>query len=251
MFAAYFAYLLVTAVPAAAALADAFGAGIALFLSWAFGREIDPAYEWSAFYAQPFVLAASLYYGSPALLSLFFILLVMRFLNRSTGLRATVLDVLMLILLGAALYYNGVYSGLPLLLIFLAIDYAMEPVKGKLLTFILPAAVVSALSFYYLNGLVFDITGISVRAVFLIFILAIFLIYVIIATGKVSVPGDNTDVQPDTRRINLARLFAVLFITIEVMLKGEIVFVMFYPTALAVAGSALYHLIQKIKNITA
>ncbi|MGM0651302.1 MAG: hypothetical protein ACQES4_00740 [Bacillota bacterium] len=248
MFAVYFAYLLVTAVPAAAALAEAFGAGIALFLSWALGREIDPVYQWSAFYAQPFVLAASLYYGAPALLNLFFILLIMRFLNRSTGLRPTVLDALMLILLGAVLYYNGVYSGLPLLLLVLVSDYVMEPVKSKLVTFILPAVFVSALSFYFFNDLVFDITGLSARAGFLIFILVIFLIYVIIATGKVSVAGDNKDVQPDTRRINLARLFAVLFIATEVMLKGELAFVMFYPAVLAVAGSALYHLIQKIKS---
>lgn len=249
VFAIYFAYLLLTAVPAAEALSTAFGAGIALFLCWAIGRELDPAYEWSAFFALPLVLAAAFYFGSPDLLSLFFIPLFMRFLNRSPGLRATIIDAVMLVLLGIALYNNGVYTGLPLLLVVFAVDYILEPVTRKLFIFILPACTALALSVYYFNDYLSYSISISLPPGLFILLLVIFLFYVIIATGKDIVPGDNTELQPDIRRINLARFCLVLFIIIEVLQKGENAIVLFYPAAFAIAGAGLYHIFQNIKNL--
>ncbi len=248
LFALYFAYLLLTAVPAAEALSIAFSAGIAVFLCWAIGREVDPAYEWSAFFALPLVLAAAFYYVSPDLLSLLFILLAMRFLNRSTGLRATVFDALMLISLGIALFSNGVYTGLPLLLVVFTVDFILEPVARKLLIFILPAFAALVFSFYLFNTYMDYSINISVTAALLVFLLVIFIIYVIIATGKDIVPGDSKEIQPDIRRINLARLCLVIFIIINVLQKGESAFVMFYPAAFAIAGAGLYHIFQNIKN---
>ncbi len=248
LFALYFAYLLLTAVPAAEALSIAFSAGIALFLCWAIGREVDPAYEWSAFFALPLVLAAVFYYVSPDLLSLLFILLAMRFLNRSTGLRATVFDALMLISLGIALFSNGVYTGLPLLLVVFTVDFILEPVARKLLIFILPAFAALVFSFYLFNTYMDYSINISVTVALLVFLLVIFIIYVIIATGKDIVPGDSKEIQPDIRRINLARLCLVIFIIINVLQKGESAFVMFYPAAFAIAGAGLYHIFQNIKN---
>lgn len=247
IFALYFAYLLLVGVAAAEALSTAFGAGIALFLCWAIGREVDPAHEWSAFFALPPVLAAVFYYGSPGILGMFFVLLVMRFLNRTPGLRATIIDAVMLVLLGIALYNTGVYTALPLLLIVFIADYIMEPVARKLLIFILPAFTTLAFSFYFFDYPSFRIS-ISIFPVLLIFLLVIFLIYVIIATGKDIVPGDNRELQPDTRWINLARFSLALFIIIEVLQKGENAFMMFYPAALAIAGAGLYHIFQNIKN---
>ncbi len=246
VFALYFAYLLLTAVATAEALSTSFGIGIALFLSWAMGREIDPAYEWSAFFALPLVLAAAFYYGSPDLLSLFFILLVMRFLNRSSGLRATAFDALVLVIIGAVLYYNGVYTGLPLLLVVFAADYILELVTRKLL--ILPAFAALAFSIYFFNDYLTCNISISIPTGLFIFLLVIFLFYVIIATGKDIAPGDSTEIQPDIRRINLARFCVVLFIIIEVLQKGESTFVLFYPTAFAIAGAGLYHIFQNLKK---
>ncbi len=248
LFAIYLAYLLLAAVPAAEALSTAFGAGIALFLSWAIGREIDPAYDWSAFFALPLVIVAAFYYGSPGLLSLLFILLAMRFLNRSSGLRATVYDALMLVILGIALYNNGVYTGLPLLLLLFAADYILEPVTRKLFGFIMPAFAALVFSIYFFNDYLSCNISISISAGLFAVLLVIFLVYVIIATGKDIVAGDSTEIQPDTRRINLARFCVVLFIIIEVLQKGESAFVLFYPAAFAIAGAGLYHIFQNIKN---
>jgi len=249
-FALYFAYLLITAVPAVEALSIAFGAGIALFLCWAVGREVDPAYKWSAFFALPLVLAAAFLYGSPDLLTVFFILLVMRFLNRTPGLKATIFDAVMLVLLGILLYYNGIYTALPLLLAVFITDYALEPVTRKLFAFIIPALLALVFSIYFFNPFLFPDLSISIAATLLIILLVIFLIYVIIATGKDTVPGDNTELQPDIGRINLARFSLALFIVIEVLQKGENAFVMFYPAALAVAGAGMYHIFHNIKNLS-
>ena len=61
------------------------GTAVSVFLTWAITREIDPPSDWSAFAGLPFTLVAALFYGFPALITLFFILLVARTISGSTA----------------------------------------------------------------------------------------------------------------------------------------------------------------------
>jgi hypothetical protein len=67
-------------------------AGFAVFLAWALGRELDPEHELSAFLGAGLSLVGLLLFGSPALLSLVWMLLTLRTVNRTTGLPAKIQD---------------------------------------------------------------------------------------------------------------------------------------------------------------
>lgn len=65
-----------------------------VFLSWALAREIDPDRWYSAFFAAAGGLIAASIYAPPGLLLLFWFLISLRFINRSTGLAPGWLDVI-------------------------------------------------------------------------------------------------------------------------------------------------------------
>ncbi len=65
-----------------------------VFLGWALARELDPDRWHSAFFAAAGALASALIYAPPGLLLLFWFLISLRFINRSTGLAPGWLDVI-------------------------------------------------------------------------------------------------------------------------------------------------------------
>jgi len=83
---------LATGRPAGAGALHGLALGGATFLGWALGREVDPDFPGSAALAAGLSLAASVLLGAPAFAFLFWALLGLRILNRSTGLPAGALD---------------------------------------------------------------------------------------------------------------------------------------------------------------
>ena len=77
------------------------GAGLSVFLTWALGRELDPDTIVSDFIAVGLTLIGLFIWGIPSLIFLFWLILAVRILNRTTGKAATILDSLGLIALGA------------------------------------------------------------------------------------------------------------------------------------------------------
>ncbi|MBU1049695.1 hypothetical protein KKG90_06695 [Candidatus Bipolaricaulota bacterium] len=77
----------------AAALASLAWAG-GVFLSWALARELDPDRWYSAFFAAAGALVAAAIYAPPELLLLFWYLITLRFINRSTGVAPGWIDVI-------------------------------------------------------------------------------------------------------------------------------------------------------------
>lgn len=75
-------------------LLEGIALGGAAFLAWALGRELDPDHPGSAFPAALLTSAAGWLIGPPDLLVLFWALIGLRILNRSTGLPAGPLDTL-------------------------------------------------------------------------------------------------------------------------------------------------------------
>jgi hypothetical protein len=82
-------------------------AGLSVFLTWALGRELDPDTIVSDFIAVGLTLIGLFIWGIPSLIFLFWLILAVRILNRTTGKAATILDSLGLIGLGAWLSYQG------------------------------------------------------------------------------------------------------------------------------------------------
>ncbi|WP_048138870.1 hypothetical protein [Methanosarcina horonobensis] len=87
-------------------------AGASVFLAWAFAREIDPDNELSAFVAAFFSGIGFIFFPSPLLLTLLLELMLLRIVNRSTGLPARTLDSFAILLLSGWLLFHGgwIYS---------------------------------------------------------------------------------------------------------------------------------------------
>ncbi|MGD2206818.1 MAG: hypothetical protein PVH17_08570, partial [Anaerolineae bacterium] len=83
------------------------GAGLAVFLAWALARELDPDHALSAFVAAGLMLIGLFFLEPPNLLMLFWLLLVLRIVNRTTGLPARPLDSLAVLGLGGWLTLQG------------------------------------------------------------------------------------------------------------------------------------------------
>jgi hypothetical protein len=79
------------------------GAALAVFLAWAIGREIDPDHPVTANGAAILGLLAVLVWEVPDLLALAGVLLAMRVVNRTTGLKPTIPDVIVLVAISGIL----------------------------------------------------------------------------------------------------------------------------------------------------
>ena len=100
--------VLVTALAGAALHGDAgqgLQDGLAVFFAWALARELDPDHDMSAFVAVAFLLVGLLLWGVP-LQGCFWLLLVIRVVNRTTGLTATPIDSLIVLALALTLRQN-------------------------------------------------------------------------------------------------------------------------------------------------
>ncbi|MBW3544764.1 MAG: hypothetical protein KY428_04045 [Bacteroidetes bacterium] len=86
-----------------------YGSRIALviFLSWALARELQPDAPWAAFVAVVLTAAGVWYWPDPHLPLLFFILLILRLLTRTTGVTARGADIVLLLAFTGWLLYNG------------------------------------------------------------------------------------------------------------------------------------------------
>ncbi len=73
-------------------LAPALAAGLTAFLSWALARELAPDHDLAAFLAMALAVTVTLFVAHPALVLLFNALLLVRMVNRSTGLAARPTD---------------------------------------------------------------------------------------------------------------------------------------------------------------
>jgi hypothetical protein len=82
-------------------------AGLAIFLTWAICRELDPDNDLSAFVAVGWALIGLTFWGLPDAGSLFWILLAVRIVNRTTGLSATIFDSLGVAAFGSWLSFQG------------------------------------------------------------------------------------------------------------------------------------------------
>jgi hypothetical protein len=82
-------------------------AGLTVFLTWAICRELDPDYDLSAFVAVGFAIIGLILWGLPDAGTLFWLLLSVRIVNRTTGLPATVFDSLGVLAFGSWLSFQG------------------------------------------------------------------------------------------------------------------------------------------------
>ncbi len=236
-----FVFQLYQDLPALQALFAAAAGALAFFFTWAFGREIDPAYDWSAFAALPFAFAAALTVGAPSLLPLLFLLLLSRAINRSSGLKPTIFDHLLLLALAAIITFDGSPAALLLYAaasFYSAISSALERIAA---IFGATAALAFLANALFRQPGFFNLDYLSATSVLLIIALFFAVLIIALLTKTASAVDDENLAPLSSSRINMCRLLLFLYLATELISVGTAAFDSYYPLMLAYFAAALFH----------
>jgi hypothetical protein len=220
-------------------------AGLAVFLAWALGRELDPAHELSAFVGAGLALAGPLLFGSPALLALFWALLVLRIVNRTTGLPAKIQDSLGVLGLGLWLTWQaGWIYGLGTTFAFF-LDGRLYPPHRRHLVFA-GLSLLASLGLTAARGLG---TGDGWQTLGLLWIVvAASLLFVLIIPGshQVKAVGDATGEPLRPTRVQAAQILALVIGLASAAWDGQAGVVQLFPLWAAMLGTPLYWLVVSL-----
>ncbi|WP_422486644.1 hypothetical protein [Gudongella sp. DL1XJH-153] len=189
--------------------------GASIFLTWALTRELDPKRKYAAFASAFFALSSLFVAFEVDLMAIFFLLLMMRFVNKITGDINTILDMAALLGLAAALSYNSETS-IYLLLLLIGIFFNLRNTndKKKNIIFLLFTAVIFTGQFLVTGGYGLSESDFSkgwIRIIYLVSV-AFYLVYVLMDKEK-STLGDNGEMV-EAKKILSAQLYFAIGISI-------------------------------------
>ena len=221
-------------------------AGASVFLAWAFARELDPDNELSAFFAAFLGCAGFLFFPSPFLLALFLEILLIRIVNRSTGLPSKTSDSIAVLLLSGWISSQGNWIfGLFTALAFFLDSFLPEPNRQNRI-FGLIAFIASLLAFIRTPGK----ESILLNAELGLFILAAVLIFIphVLSSRKIKSRGDLTGIPLDSLRMQAAQLTAMLSAGLSAVLGGVAGAESLMPLWGAILGISLYGNLQVLSK---
>jgi hypothetical protein len=218
------------------AAASSLGWAGVVFLSWALAREVDPDRWYSAFFAAAGGIIAASILAPPPLLMIFWMLIALRFINRSTGRPPGILDVIgfcaVSVWLGWTTHWMLPLLALPALLL---TGKRLQPTQLQILVAVAVAACGVALGM--MRGWALDAVGglLDIR-----FIAAITLIctLVIHSYRNVRSLADGTGEPLEPHRVQWALTWAVSA-CIALTFGTEMSFQELSPLWAALAGTAI------------
>jgi hypothetical protein len=217
------------------------GAGLAVFLAWALGRELDPDHDLSAFVGAGLVLIALLLVGAPSLLLILWLLLVLRLVNRTTGLPAKTLDSFGVLGLGAWLTWQGYWMvGLVTSVAFLLDGLLPPPLRRHL--FVSGLAFLATVILSIFHGEMAMETGPTMPVVISSMTMAALFLVVIATSGNVKAVGDATLEPLIPRRVQTAQVLALLIALLLAWWDGASGVVALLPLWAVMIGVGLYRL---------
>ncbi len=182
--------------------------GITFFLCWAITREIDPDNALSAFIGLIPLLFILIFLPETNIIILFWLLISLRIINRTTGLPARIADSAMLFVLSLLIsYFYSPIFGFSVAAVFLFDAKLIEGQKFQLL-FTFLSVFSSIILILYINQ-IFEVTAFSVLQFISILAIAIFFGFIIYSTKDVKSKGDITNIPLSLSRIRSAQFFAL------------------------------------------
>ncbi len=216
--------------------------GVAVFLAWALCRELDPDHDLSAFVAAALALAGTFILGPPGLMVLFWLLLTVRIVNRTTGLPATLLDSLGILALGLWLTYRDSWTYAALLTLAFLLDGTLPRPNRRHIAFGLVALTAATLAAVLQGGI-----WIQIRATFWSAAAAaaccVGFAPVLFSAGSLSSLGDDDREPLGSARVRSGQAWALLAGLAAAVWFGTQGLVDLLPFWAAVLGAAVNWLI--------
>jgi hypothetical protein len=226
------------------------GAGLAVFLTWALARELDPEHDLAAFVGTGLMVVGLFFVDLPSLWVLFWLLLAVRILNRSTGLPARPLDTLAVLGLGGWLTWQGDWiAGLMTAVVFLLDGLLSRPLRYHLVAAGL-AFLTTIVVAVFRGDLVME-AGLETPMVLVVGVGTTLFLFVIATSRTVKAAGDATGEPLDPKRVQAAQGIALLTGLLVAGWSGASGVVAVLPLWAAGAGAALYppmkHALSRIR----
>ncbi len=185
--------------------------GVGIFLTWALTRELDPKREYAAFASAFFALSSLFVAFKVDLMAIFFLLLMLRFSNKITGDKNTILDMATLVGLAAALSYSR-QTSVYLLLLLIGSFFNVRNTNDKKMNimFLLFTAVIFAGQFFVIGFYGLSQVLLAKDRIMILFIvsLASYLVFVLIDKEK-STLGDYGEIVEAQKILNAQLYFAI------------------------------------------
>jgi hypothetical protein len=217
------------------------GAGFAVLLSWALGRELDPDHDLSAFVGAGLTIAALLFFDLPALMVILWLIVSLRVVNRTVGLPARPLDSLALLGLGGWLAWQGHWiAGVMTAVAFLLDGLLASPLRIHLVLSGVAFAGTVVLSIFH--GDIAMEGGPTLPVAISAAVMAGLFLIVIATSRKVQAEGDATGEQLDAGRVRAAQVLALLTACLYAWWEGIAGVEALWPLWAAMVGVALYRI---------
>ncbi|BAC89758.1 hypothetical protein [Gloeobacter violaceus] len=215
-----------------------FTAGISVFLAWAIARELDPDRDLSAFVAAGLAIVGTGIWGLPNLGILLWLMLVVRVVNRTTGLSVKWSDSLAVLALGGWLAFQGNWAYAALTAVALWLDSRLPPANRPQVVFAGLGVVLTLVVLAW--GEAAPAAGVSFAAGALAVGLAAVFLPVGIGSGRLVSVGDEDGEALVPIRVQAAQALA-LSVGIETALWGGAAGLSaLTPFWAAVVGTAAY-----------
>jgi hypothetical protein len=223
----------------------AVGLGLTVFLAWALCREIDPDRDLSAFVAAGVALVGKLLWGTPQLAVIFWLLLSVRIVNRTTGLRATMLDSVGIAALATWLAFwlwwpIGALTALAYML-----DGWLEPpnMRHRVFGFLFVPITFGATA---VSGAAWHHSGATWASGVVGMLLFLSFMPVLLASGEMTTLADDTKERLSASRVRAGQILLLLTGITAVFWGGAENLVMLWPLWSAVLGASAYLLIKSV-----
>ncbi|WP_135611535.1 hypothetical protein [Methanococcoides sp. AM1] len=193
-------------------------AGISVFLVWAISREVDPDHEIAAFVPVILSFVPVMVFGIHPVLPLFWLLLLLRIVDRSTGLKAGIFDTIAVFLLSVFLTYQMTWLfGILTATAFFIDSRASYPNRIHLIASILMLAASLFNIFEGNNTAIVNITLIEITA---LLSMSILFIPSILDSRELKSKGDMTGESLDKLRVKMGKILfmvtAILFLLSDI-----------------------------------
>lgn len=211
-------------------------AGLTVFLAWALCRELDPDHPAAAFLAAGLALTAVLAWRLPKLAAILWLLVLVRVVNRTTGLPAGVVDALGLVGLAGWLSLQGNWGYALITAMAFFLDSQLSDPARRQLPFALLSVVVTVIIAILGAGSPWEapspMGGLVALGLSLVFL------PVILAARSVESVGDETREQLTPARVQAAQALALIVGVEAAFLEGPSALLALAPLWASVLGAS-------------